>query len=632
LLKREKGEENMTSSHVKAWKLLLSLALLISMIIVPIEEVLAGFPIGIDPITREKFRRIKILPLNIVIVEGTRLADDINGGNGPPGWLRGWKEIVGIVAEKNDIWMQAGIQFALRHVIKIPDPTPPPDGPGAMGDILDTDFDNRTEYLRLLRSANIGLINVSSFRGITEIKIRNFVDPNGTITGTLGEAFDIPPPCGPTLLKEVSREPANLPLPAHLALQRLFDDVYRGRVSRVPLWQPGVVEAHEVGHLLGLRHPPGVQMPPPDAPAPNDLLMAQTWGRKDARLTRGQIDTARDYANNHVPSLRVRDRRYGIILPARRLALSRTVDEIFEIEIPCFIDLFDVDTWIDLDTSIANFTAFTTGLSPPNITGVSYTFMMNLDDDNATGVPLELSGVDAIAEILVNKVDGVPQVSYNVTLFNPENNQSDQIIDPRIVAKIRNIVTEDSEQTGPPTPVSEVVYISIPEEILTTYVNIVEGYPMIAKTSWGDISDCSPALRVSHVIPQRALLTATSYNGAPGTVVSLHGTYFTPNASLWIMFDDIKLAETSTDPLGEFTANVTIPTNATEGDHSLWAFSPTEDANGDVVIFQVSLPVGGFIIPFDNLALLAPHISLASTIIATTVVTVIYVKRIKRRK
>ncbi|MDH5779260.1 MAG: S8 family peptidase [Candidatus Bathyarchaeota archaeon] len=42
--------------------------------------------------------------------------------------------------------------------------------------------------------------------------------------------------------------------------------------------------------------------------------------------------------------------------------------------------------------------------------------------------------------------------------------------------------------------------------------------------------------------------------------------------------------------------------------------------------------VGGYSIPVDKLALLAPYIGLASTIVVATVATVIYVKRVKHRK
>jgi len=53
--------------------------------------------------------------------------------------------------------------------------------------------------------------------------------------------------------------------------------------------------------------------------------------------------------------------------------------------------------------------------------------------------------------------------------------------------------------------------------------------------------------------------------------------------------------------------------------------------DGTVTIYE-SKPVGGLWIPVDKLGLLAPYIALASTIVAATVATAIYVRRVKRRK
>jgi len=45
-----------------------------------------------------------------------------------------------------------------------------------------------------------------------------------------------------------------------------------------------------------------------------------------------------------------------------------------------------------------------------------------------------------------------------------------------------------------------------------------------------------------------------------------------------------------------------------------------------------SLPVGGFMVPVDKFALLAPYIGVASTILVATAATAIYAKRVKRKK
>jgi hypothetical protein len=47
---------------------------------------------------------------------------------------------------------------------------------------------------------------------------------------------------------------------------------------------------------------------------------------------------------------------------------------------------------------------------------------------------------------------------------------------------------------------------------------------------------------------------------------------------------------------------------------------------------QITPPVGGIWVPIDKLALLAPYIALASTILAATAATAILVKHVKSRK
>lgn len=59
-----------------------------------------------------------------------------------------------------------------------------------------------------------------------------------------------------------------------------------------------------------------------------------------------------------------------------------------------------------------------------------------------------------------------------------------------------------------------------------------------------------------------------------------------------------------------------------------WQASTPQDG----YIQLLSGPVGGFAIPVDKFGLLAPYIGLASTILAATVASTVYVKRVKRRK
>lgn len=80
------------------------------------------------------------------------------------------------------------------------------------------------------------------------------------------------------------------------------------------------------------------------------------------------------------------------------------------------------------------------------------------------------------------------------------------------------------------------------------------------------------------------------------------------------------------------------------GDYDVPNSALGEDDDGDGSIDEDSPPqggtyfadppagVGGIVIPVDKLALLAPYVGLASTILVATTATAIYVKRVKRRK
>ncbi len=65
----------------------------------------------------------------------------------------------------------------------------------------------------------------------------------------------------------------------------------------------------------------------------------------------------------------------------------------------------------------------------------------------------------------------------------------------------------------------------------------------------------------------------------------------------------------------------------------IWKITGTEvEFATDPAVMLIPPSVGGIIVPVDKLALLAPYIGLASTILIVTAVTLIYVKRIKKRE
>jgi hypothetical protein len=116
------------------------------------------------------------------------------------------------------------------------------------------------------------------------------------------------------------------------------------------------------------------------------------------------------------------------------------------------------------------------------------------------------------------------------------------------------------------------------------------------------------------------IITATSggtTNPAPGTYTYWQGTVVSVTAipNTGYIFDHWELDGA---PAGsQNPISITMDTN-----HNLHA----------VFIYSPPPGVGGIVIPIDKFALLAPYIGLASTVTVAAVTTVIYVKRVKRRK
>jgi len=573
---------------------------------------------------------IKLIPLNFALVQGTRINNDLAGANGVAGWLRGVWEIINIINEKNDIWRQAGIQFYLGYIlINVPDPNPPPPvgtGPGVLGDIYDPQLDGEAEFQALCREIDDNW--TGAMYGVWEIKIHDFVNGAGGITDLLGWSSVIPVHSEKVPLKEASCEPAEFePGMPHA-------NAGVGGPPNGPHWTPGYVEAHEVGHLLTLEHAD-------DIPANQPRLMYPFLDRPnaDALLNANEILAARNYADDDVSGTVVVDPLGHIISILRRSSAS-IVGSLLAVPYG-FLKIFDFISTFNLDNASAYFAITTNGLLPYNIENVSYSFYMNLDGSAATGISSEIAGVDAIAQVLVSEVSGTPQVSYNLTLFDSENHPI-RIVDSSIEAGMDTLEGQGyaENESRSAQPWGERIYISIPEKILSSYVPIVDNCPVVADTSWNATSDISPILHASLTIPQHALMTISPASGLPGQTVSVSGVNFTPNSSLWVLFENIKLAEVAVDNSGRFSTTVTIPTNVEFGYYSLWAFSPLEEhANGDLRLFDVAppVPVGGIAVPTSKLGLLAPYIAyklglVSAILVAGAATTVIYVKGVKRRK
>ena len=75
---------------------------------------------------------------------------------------------------------------------------------------------------------------------------------------------------------------------------------------------------------------------------------------------------------------------------------------------------------------------------------------------------------------------------------------------------------------------------------------------------------------------QCSLVNVTPLSGNAGSTVYVSGET-TADSTLWVMFDGTQIASINTDVgTGQFGKNVTIPADATAGDHTVQLLLPTE--------------------------------------------------------
>jgi len=131
---------------------------------------------------------------------------------------------------------------------------------------------------------------------------------------------------------------------------------------------------------------------------------------------------------------------------------------------------------------------------------------------------------------------------------------------------------------------------------------------------------------------------------ASGAVV---WSYYIGPPGSWGALHEPKVADHKvfvTDMVGTGTLSKVYALNADTG-QLIWTFTGAASATGVAIangMVFVSVgnityafgppPVGGIWVPVDKFGLLAPYIGLTSTIILLTVATVVYIKRVKRRK
>jgi hypothetical protein len=137
------------------------------------------------------------------------------------------------------------------------------------------------------------------------------------------------------------------------------------------------------------------------------------------------------------------------------------------------------------------------------------------------------------------------------------------------------------------------------------------------------------------VQPAIPTTTPDTFTPSPGSWITISGSDFANSSfvNFYLVKPDLTqlyLDHTQTDQNGYFTKTVMIPSDLC-GEHLLLAEDSEDNIDWSILNIDGDA-VGGIVVPVDKLTLLAPYIGFASFSAVATVVTAVYVKRVKHRK
>jgi len=197
-----------------------------------------------------------------------------------------------------------------------------------------------------------------------------------------------------------------------------------------------------------------------------------------------------------------------------------------------------------------------------------YYVWLDTDNDLATGNP---QGYDYVLEHqFISPFDGV------VTLTEFPSGNVTSLPDPLTARSVGRAVSgEDfASQTNEQTEVSSRVSMSLLTNLSSTVRVLVtsEDPTLIVST----VDQVGPELVSSVPLPEPLLILSPN-EAAPGDIIAVNGTGFTPNAEYKVLFDDIRIITGVTTPSGDILTNFNAPLLA-GGDYPV----DVVDADGQV--------------------------------------------------
>jgi len=537
-------------------------------------QVLAPPPTPPPTPTPPTEKEVKVVPVKFCILserpavpDPDKKYDVDDAGDNDDGRFNEEKRTKALVA-KSTIWSQAGIEFKLQGYVVIDDPDK---AIGKPGDVRGDDSEAGRSERRKVRDACDTAIGEDTAREkVVDIFIRNFVDETGNVIGgTYGIANWVDcckresPPS-----KAMVRDPDTMS-------EKVFDEVL----------------AHENGHVLCLY---GDYTPPLGSRLMDQGSFSHTGlsgnndddgdGKVDEDPVnfdkdRNEIDDDKDgRANEDPPGSEISRARAEAKKYSGKIPKNKKGERLpgYKPRSTVSFDLSEdvSQLGIDIHESIAVKTASGDlglemefgSLVPDNITGLTYVFITDTDNDASTGsspdvgFPHAFQGAELVAQISVTRVGGATSVTVVARRF--EAGQFVEVIDPRIVADLVTTFDIRRSEPGPSTksPAFDSVAFLFPADLLP--VSLAEGYRVASFAFDGNTGELDEAPIVSGSItefPEPQWITINPVQGVSGDRITIAGEEFAPNSTVDIFFGTQLVASMPTDDTGFFVGQFAVP-------------------------------------------------------------------------